>query len=361
MGTKHAAERARIQGLLGLGLAPQVFIPALLETLHGLIPSSRNLFDWTDRDGRLLHYYFEGPIDPEINRLYFEEFHNRAEPACMQPYRQALTGGPSVRGAAELEQADFYRSAYYNEIWRPQRLHSRIEGIVRADDGTPLGSLVLYRGPGERRFTPAEEQLLGGLLPYVARGLQEGAAQAGAPGAYRPSPAAPAFLCLAADGSITQLSADAPRLLLQAHGEITPDGAMRRPRLADYPALLTLWRQWQGPLAQAGRLELHNGWGRFVFEACVLQPPGGGAAQLHISLRHHEPEALSLHRALAGLDLSSSQREVCRLLHAGLSQVEIARRLQVSPSTVIDHVRKIHTKLDVHSSGELVALLNRRL
>ncbi len=112
MSAKHAAERARIQGLLGLGLAPQAFIPALLEALHGLIPSDRNLFDWTDREGRLLHYSFEGPIDPAINRLYFEEFHNRAEPACMQPYRQALTGGPSVRGAAELERADFYRSAY---------------------------------------------------------------------------------------------------------------------------------------------------------------------------------------------------------------------------------------------------------
>lgn len=232
---------------------------------------------------------------------------------------------------------------------------------MRADDGAPLGSLVLYRSPGGRRFSAADEHLLARLLPYVARGLQGGAAPAEAADGFRPSPTAPAFVCLAPDGTITQLSAEAPRLLLQAHGEITPEGAMRRPRLADYPALLTLWRQWQGPLEQAGRLELHNGWGCFRFEGCLLQAPGGGAAQLHISLHHHEPAALSLHRVLAGLALSSSQREVCRLLHAGLSQVEIARQLQVSPSTVIDHVRKIHTKLDVHSSGELVALLNRRL
>lgn len=357
---KHAAELARMQGLLGLGLTPQVFVAALLETLHALIPSTFNLFDWTDRQGRLLHYLFEGPIDPEINRIYFAHFHNRAEPVGMPSFQQALTAGTQVLGAAALDHAEFYRSAYYNEIWRPQGLHSRIEGIVRNEAGAPLGSLVLYRGPGERRFSRSEEQLLACLLPYVARGLQEPPASMAAT-RHHPAPRPPAFVCLRPDGSISQLCPEAPQRLLLAHGACTPEAASRRPRLADYPALLQLWRQWQAPPYRPLRLELDNAWGRFVFESCVLQPPAGGEAQLHVSIRHLEPEALSLHRAITGLALSPSQQEVCRLLYLGLSQAEIARRLQVSSSTVVDHVRKLYTRLDVHSSTELMALLHARI
>ena len=40
--------------------------------MHGIIPSLRNLFDWTDAQGDLIRYYFEGPIDPRIAAHYFE-------------------------------------------------------------------------------------------------------------------------------------------------------------------------------------------------------------------------------------------------------------------------------------------------
>jgi len=43
------------------------------------------------------------------------------------------------------------------------------------------------------------------------------------------------------------------------------------------------------------------------------------------------------------------QKKVCSLLLSGLSQREIAGRLGVAPNTVIDHIRKIYLKLDVHS------------
>ena len=66
----------------------------------------------------------------------------------------------------------------------------------------------------------------------------------------------------------------------------------------------------------------------------------------------------------AGLDMEvnslHTQREVCLLLHAGFSQTRVGEHLGVSTATVVDHVRKIYSKLDVHSAIELVNLINSR-
>src|SRR5690606_9466402 len=166
---KRAAALAGIRSLCSLGLPGEQLIPALLESLHAYVPSSRNLFDWTDAHGNLVRYYFEGPIDAEVARHYFEEFHNKREAEAMPAFRQAVMGRAVIRGAAEVAHARFYRAALYNEIWRPQGLHSRIEAIVHGARGKPLGSLVLYRDLGELAFTAAEERLLADVVPYIAR------------------------------------------------------------------------------------------------------------------------------------------------------------------------------------------------
>ena len=114
-----------------MGLPAEIFIPALLEALHGIIPSDRNLFDWTDSEGQLVRYYFEGPVDHEINQHYFETFHNKREAEVMPSFREAVTGRAVVHSAEALDRPEFFRSALYNEIWRPQRLRTRTEAVVR--------------------------------------------------------------------------------------------------------------------------------------------------------------------------------------------------------------------------------------
>ena len=56
---------------------------------------------------------------------------------------------------------------------------------------------------------------------------------------------------------------------------------------------------------------------------------------------------------LAAYPLSIAQKKVCALLMQNLSQPQIAERLEISTHTVVDHVRKIYLKLDVHSVEEL--------
>lgn len=363
---KHAADMARLRALACMGLTPQAFIPALLELLHELIPSDRNLFDWTDARGRLLYYYFEGDIDPEINRHYFEVFHNRKEAEVMPSFHEALTSGLVVHSAARLERPEFFRSALYNEIWRPQRLHTRLEAVVRGSGGELMESLVLYRGQGERSFGRAEELLLERVVPYVASGLQAGAMAQACQGFVQRLDRR-AVLCLGPQGELQHLSPQALKLLLLAHGGVTPQGAGCPPRRENFATLTALWEQHKRAMAAAAQgiplsLSVENVWGRFVFEACELRPlDPGEASLLHITLQHQEPGVLAMRRALDRLNLSPTQKEVCLQLQAGHTQLEIARLMAVSPSTIADHVRKIYGRLDVHSAHELAAVIQRQM
>lgn len=58
--------------------------------------------------------------------------------------------------------------------------------------------------------------------------------------------------------------------------------------------------------------------------------------------------------------LTSAEREVCVLLHAGLTQAEIGRCRSTSKRTVANQIAAIFRKLKVSSRAELLALLCTR-
>lgn len=351
---KRSAAIASVRSLCALGLPGEQLIPALLEALHRVIPSSRNLFDWTDANGNLVRYFFEGPIDAEVARHYFEEFYNSRETEAMSGFRETVLGRATIRSAAELDNAAFFRSGLYNEIWRPQNLHTRVEAIVRGARGQPMGSLVLYRERGAAPFTREEEALLGDLVPYVARGLEGESTLALDFVARRERRA---VLSLAGDGTLRHLSEDAHKMLLLSHGGITPESAGRPPNGPEFTTLAMLADQIRSH-EHASRhqvvLTVDNAWGRFVFEAQpLLAASHDSPPAIHVSIQHQEPRAVAWRRALAGLNLSIAQTEVCALLRAGYTQQQIAAALGIATSTVADHVKKIYGRLDVHSVREL--------
>ena len=359
---KHSGHSSRLRALAAIGLSEEAFVLAVLEAMHGAIPSSRNLFDWTDTNGQLTRYYFEGPIDHRINEHYFEAFHNKREGAAMPLFRDAVMGSAVVNSAEQIDRPEFFRSALYNEIWRPQRLHTRIEAVVRNGLGQPLGSLVLYRGPGERKFTREDEALLAQLVPYIARGLEHGK-RVHTDGEYVAHPARRAVVVLGTDGELERLSPDALKLLLLSHGGITPAGASRRPRREDFATLTALWQLNQTAPSNGGpnvMLTVESSAGRFVFESCALRALEGDLlSALHVTVQHHEPRLVAIRRALDSLSLTPTQKEICVHLRGGHTQAEIAKIVGTSESTVVDHVKKIYGRLDIHSVQELCSLIQR--
>jgi DNA-binding CsgD family transcriptional regulator len=355
---KRAADIANIRALCALGLRNELLIPAILEALHEIIPSACNLFDWTDAHGNLVRYFFEGPICPEVTRRYFDEFHNRREQEAMPTFREVLRSAV-IHSSAELNNPTFYRSALYNEIWKPQGLHYRVEAIIHGSRRQPLGSLVLYRGPDAAIFTKHEETLLGAMVPYIARALE--AEESWSPD-YAPQQSRRAQLSLSSEGEFLHVSQSAHKMLLLAHGGITPDAAGTAPRREMYPkvdVLVEQLRRNEGLSHGNANLTVENAWGRFRLEAEPLASLDPAVpSTIHVTVHHDEPRVVTQRRTLGALPLSIAQKEVCSLLRAGYSQGEIAATLSVAPSTVADHVKKIYSKLDVHSVHELRCLLD---
>lgn len=357
--TAHAAVLA-VRDLCNQGLAPDVFMPALLETLHELVPSYRNLFDWTDAEGALQRYFFEGPIDVGIAQRYFEIFHNSREIECMPVFASIAEQPRGVRGAVMLDQPVFYESALYREIWLPQGLHSRIEGIVRDGAGSLVGSLVLYRGPHDRRFRVEDERLLGQVLLYVANGLRLGGG-ATPEEALLPSPDPAQTAVVGMDGRLLYATPGFAGSLLAAQEGLSP-ASLNQPLERLLGGVIRLLGA--GPAGSPGQsLVMANARGRWRLVALPLdacrEPAAGSSGALLLTLRRLEPRHVALDRVLRSLPLTAGQARVARAVYAGLGQREIALQLGVAQATVVDHVRKIYLRLEVNSAAALRALVDR--
>lgn len=360
---------AALRALCELKLHAEVLVPAVLEALHQVVPSHRNLFDWTDEQGRLVRYFIEGPIDGAIAQLYFDEFHNRREAEAMPRFDTLHRLPPGVRGADELAHEGFFRSALYNEIWRPQGFHTRLEAVVRGRDGRLLGSLVLYRAPGDPRFTLDDERRLAAVLPAFAAGLQ-GCGPAVADDRHVPSPEPPESLLLTLQGQVCHASPGAHRLLLMAEGGASRDSLSKPLDLLAGRLLPMLLQGLRAQArAQAGQatapppsITHETAAGQFVASGRLLRPLAEGHPPLaQVTLQRLEPHRVALERALRALPVTAGQLAVCRHLVHGRTHGEIGHHLGVAPATVVDHVRKVYQALDVRSALELRAAVDRRI
>jgi hypothetical protein len=270
---------AALKAACDLDLPAPSLVPVLLEALHDVVPSSRNLFDWTDENGRLLQYFIEGPVDAAVARHYFDVFHNRREREVMPAFDSLLQAPAGVRSASELDHARFFESALYREIWRPQGLKYRLEAVLRGSRGQLIGSLVLYRGPGDRCFSRHDEQQLAALLPLLAGALERSDAPA-VPARHVPRPQATQSLLIGPDRRIGHASADARRLLMLASGGITRERLeMPLDRLAAPVLDLLLPAPGARPPSMASAptpsVTQENAWGCFTFMATWLAPQAG--------------------------------------------------------------------------------------
>ena len=55
--------------------------------------------------------------------------------------------------------------------------------------------------------------------------------------------------------------------------------------------------------------------------------------------------------------LTQREADVARLICEGLSDKEIARKFNLSPHTVKDHLKKVYSKFRVHTRAQLVSLM----
>lgn len=97
---------------------------------------------------------------------------------------------------------------------------------------------------------------------------------------------------------------------------------------------------------------LNSPWGLFILRAYwleLLRPQDSGLVGVTIE-RH---ELLSLRRLRNMRASGLTERQLCLLLFDGMSIPAVAKRLNVSQHRIVDHLKKIYLKLDVHNRNEL--------
>jgi DNA-binding CsgD family transcriptional regulator len=364
----HAAEALR--ALCKSGLHPDVLVPAFLEALHAVVPSYRNLFDWTDAQGRLVRYYIEGPIDTAVAQLYFDAFHNKLEAAAMPTFDSLKQQASGVRSAQELQHMAFYGSALYTEIRRPQSFHTRLEAVIRGASGQLIGSLVLYRGLKDPSYSRDDELRLASTLPAFAAAM-ESYEPVNSDDTFIPTPHPPETLLLTLDGSLCHASPGAHALLLMAEGRASRD-ALSRPLDALAGSLLqmlmallreqALPAQLTPPRSPSSQLMRTTPAGRFVATGTLLTATQSTEQSLvQVSLQRFEPHRVALARALRALPLSPTQMAVCCDLYHGYTHTEIGQRMGLAISTVTSHMRNAYDKLDVRSAIALRSALEAKI
>lgn len=347
---KHAAALAHIRQMCCLGLGGQAIMPALLDALHGIVASDSNGFFWADPGLAMAHFYAEKLLPPELMELYFRQFHNGGDRCTRSGFSEILRAQPDVR--TPVLRADFYRSDYYNLIWRELGAHHAMYGVVR-EHGRPLGLLSVYRSHRDPPFTRQEESRLAALLRYVAHGLtRRNDADDDYCGGDKTG-----LVIFDRSGRPQHMSPQAARLLfLAAHPQINAESVGGKPGVP--PALVALCRNlaatFRGEEAAPPVLHHDTPWGRFVFRAYRMESGTDESGTLiGVVIERLEPKRLLLLAHMKDLPLSSKQKEVSLALACNVKHNEIARQLNVSLNTVNYHVKAIYDKLDVHDRAEM--------
>jgi hypothetical protein len=148
---KHAATLAHIRQLCSLGLKPEEIMPAFLKALHDLVPSDSNAFFWIDDNSEITNICAERVLPADVMQLYFRKFYVDQESNFKHQYRR-LAQSPQGVAALYLGES-FYRSDYYNLVWRDLNAHHALYAAI-GEHGDQLGQLSLYRAAKDPLFTP---------------------------------------------------------------------------------------------------------------------------------------------------------------------------------------------------------------
>lgn len=139
---KQSAAAAYIRQVCSLGLGGNTVMPELIRAFHDAIPSHLNVFFWADRDGELADIYSEYPQFLELGALFLREYVNGVDGT---PGFAECVG---TKVGVEANEAvypgpEFFRSDFYNLIFRQQGIHIPSQSAVRDRSGRALGAMLI--------------------------------------------------------------------------------------------------------------------------------------------------------------------------------------------------------------------------
>jgi DNA-binding CsgD family transcriptional regulator len=356
---KRSVALAHFRQLSSLGLGGEAVIPALLETLHDLIPSSLNNFFWTDPGGQPVNAYVREVI-PEVFETLAKDYHLFQAPT--EPSLEHLAKSPAIVGgmAERFPQTVLRETAVFEAFYKPYRVGFSLDLVLRDEAGV-RGIVFVSRELGARAFNAEETRLLGSLAPYVLHAL-DARPDATLSGGLVDAEDAAALLCdlngrlVSAGGFALQLLQEAARLPLAPGaplarpGDLLPEPIRR--------ACASLAAIADGRPANAPAVTLGGPMGAIKAQVYPLGDDGAGGPLVVAHLRRQTPRALRVMQRLRTSPLSARQRQAAFQVGMGRGPDEARRRLGVGRETYRDYMRQIYWRLDIESRVELAARLN---
>lgn len=337
------------------GIDSHLLAPSLVEGARELVGADWGGFCWPDERDRLTAMYVENTDLYRMVPLYAREFGG----THLEQEAFGVDFPTAMRTGRGWENLDLHRerlklSPYFNELFRPLRIHHGLE-VTAAEGRRGWGSLVLYRSGAHDSFSRQDQATLAGLSPLIAHALHA------TPTLQKELTESAECGLIVVDhrGKIVLVNDCALMMLHQIR-----DGEHRGASSDDLPlGMLPAVRAARllavGSPAPSPMRELSNRWGRFVVRAYAMHGQRSGpSALIALHVRRFEPLSVRVLRNGWYKGLTARQREVCLHIAAQRSYDEIAHILGLRTSTVVDHVRKIYSRLDVHDHLSLLRSLS---
>ncbi|HWD85249.1 MAG TPA: helix-turn-helix transcriptional regulator [Solirubrobacteraceae bacterium] len=235
------------------------------------------------------------------------------------------------------------RSTRYRELLEPSGIPFEMRAAF-VSRGRVWGAVHLARRSDQHDFTPLEAAALATITTLVADGIRTSLRF---DAARQPrGPSAPGLVILGPRNEIEMVTPPARELIAAMETQAAPGGQ------APPAAVLALAGFARGQTPGRGD--------------AVAVPTSSGWVTLHASIPDElgDRVAIVLERAATAQStavrletdgVSAREREIAVLLAQGLTNLEVARTLVLSPYTVQDHIKSLFEKTGVSSRQELVA------
>ncbi|MFL9913396.1 helix-turn-helix transcriptional regulator [Paraburkholderia sp. RL17-337-BIB-A] len=353
MSSKHAALAGHVRRLCSLGAEPHIVIPHVVETVRTLVGADWGMFFYADEHYALSEMYSQNEAIYAIMPLYMSEVHNTETQADAVgvDFTTAMRRGRGYENTARNDAA-LLKSTMYNELYRPMYIRHSLE-MTAFDGKRGWGSMTLKRMPNNRPFSERDLADIRPLSRHIAHALACPKARY----LNHTENGRSSVIVIDETGKIVLENGVGVRMLALASGE--PVTYVRHARLPDWltPLVANFNGIWRGGAAAPPTHERCNAAGRFTFKAYRFDHADAMTDHTLIAIyaEHFAPLALEIETRGFQLGLSERQRQLCTYLLFERPHGDIAQLMGIRESTVIDHVRKIYEKLDVHSVAQLKA------
>jgi len=337
-----------IRHLCSLGLESATIMPEIVAAAREIAGADFGHFIWAGVDFELKSVFSECPAAYGTLPAY-DRLRRSVEVATLigdfaewMTLRRQFTNSWHVDAA--LSQSDFFE-----QVLAPCDGRHFIHILAR-QGGRGWGSMILVRARGGRPFPDAEHRAVEVFGEHLGHAIRRASF---APSSFADGLSS-GILLVDWSGRIRHWSEVADRLVLQTTDSTRDHG---RSSLTLPAVLLELVLRLR--ITSTGRpsgpavKEITNRWGRFIWRAYPVEDEMG--CVLHC--QHQEPVEI---QALSGAHmagLGGQQQIVAAKLACGTSYKKIAAQLNVKESTIVDCVRQIYRRLDVHGSEALARRL----